>query len=119
MPVSMPGDCCWLLTIYFLQDMRMPGVQSVALSSRVPLAMGGTSTSVKPEGYVEQPNESMEVQVGIVSPNLLRTMQIPLLRGREFTPDDTRKTQRVAIVNENFVERYWPHQEAIGKQLHS
>jgi predicted permease len=97
----------------------LPGVQSVALSSRVPLAMGGTSTSVKPEGYVEQPNESMEVQVGIVSPNLLRTMQIPLLRGREFTADDTRKTQRVAIVNENFVERYWPSQEAIGKQVHS
>src|SRR3984957_12186129 len=97
----------------------LPGVQSVALSSRVPLAMGGTSTSVKPEGYVEQPNESMEVQVGLVSPNLLKTMQIPLLRGREFTADDTRKTQRVAIVNQNFVERYWPHQEAIGKQVHS
>ena len=97
----------------------LPGVQSVALSSRVPLGMGGGSTSLKPEGYVEQPNESMEVQVGIVTPNFLKTMQIPLVRGREFTADDTRKTQRVAMVNQTFVDRYWPHQEAIGKQVHS
>lgn len=97
----------------------LPGVRSVALSSRVPLAMGGGSTSVKPEGYVEQPNESMEVQVGIVSSNYLKTMEIPLVRGREFTAEDTQKTQRVAMVNENFVDRYWPHQEALGKQVHS
>ena len=97
----------------------LPGVQSAALSSRVPLAMAGGSTSVKPEGYVEQPNESMEVQVGIVTPNFLKTMQIPLLSGREFTAEDTQKTQRVAMVNENFVERYWPRQDAIGKQVHS
>jgi predicted permease len=97
----------------------LPGVQSVALSSRVPLAMAGGSTSVKPEGYVEQPNESMEVQDGIVTANFLKTMQIPLLSGREFTAGDTRKTQRVAVVNQNFVDRYWPHQNAIGKQVHS
>ncbi len=97
----------------------LPGVQAVALSSRVPLAMAGSSTSVKPEGYVEQPNESMEVQDGIVTANFLKTMQIPLLSGREFTAGDTLKTQRVAVVNQNFVDRYWPHQQAIGKQVHS
>jgi predicted permease len=97
----------------------MPGVQSVALSNRVPLSMGGGSSSVKPQGYVEQPNESMEVQVGLVSPNFLQTMQIPLLSGREFKPEDNAKAQRVAVVNQQFVDRYWPHQEAIGKQVHS
>jgi len=97
----------------------LPGVQSVALSSRVPLALAGGSTSVKPEGYVEQPNESMEVQDGIVTANFLKTMQNPLLSGREFTAQDTLKTQRVAIVNQNFVDRYWPHQDPLGKQVHS
>ena len=56
----------------------LPGVQSVALTSRIPLAFGGGSTSVKPQGYVEKLDESMEVQVGIVSPEFLKTMQIPL-----------------------------------------
>jgi predicted permease len=97
----------------------LPGVESVALSNRVPLSLGGPSTSVKPEGYVEQPNESMETQVGIVTPNFLKTLQNPLVSGRDFTVEDTRKTQRVAMVNEYFADRYWPHQQPLGKQVHS
>jgi putative ABC transport system permease protein len=97
----------------------LPGVESVALSNRVPLSIGGGSTSVKPEGYVEQPNESMEVQYSIVTPNLLKTLQNPLVSGRDFTAEDTRTTERVAMVNEYFVERYWPHQQGLGKQVHS
>src|SRR5262249_3761572 len=43
----------------------LPGIESVALTSRVPLAFGGGSTSVKPEGYVSRADESMETQVAI------------------------------------------------------
>jgi predicted permease len=97
----------------------LPGIQSVALSSRIPLGFGGGSTSVKPEGYVLQPNESMETQVAIITPNYFKTMQIPIAKGRDFTLQDTKSSQRAVIVNETFVERYWPDQEAVGKQLNS
>ena len=97
----------------------LPGVQSVALSSRVPLGFGGGSTSVKPEGYVLRPNESMETQVANITPNYFQTMQIPIVKGRDFTLQDTKGSQRVVIVNETFVDRYWPNQEALGKQLNS
>ncbi len=97
----------------------LPGVQSVALSSRVPLGFSGGSTSVKPEGYVPQANESMETQDAIITPNYLKTMEIPIVKGRDFTLQDTMTSQRVAIVSETFVDRYWPHQEAVGKQLNS
>jgi putative ABC transport system permease protein len=97
----------------------LPGVQSAALTSRVPLAFGGGSTSVTPEGYVEHPNESMETQVGIVTPNHFKVLELPLVKGRDFTSQDTKTTQRVAIVNEYFVDRYWAHQEALGKQVRS
>ena len=96
-----------------------PGIQSVALSSRVPLGFGGGSTAVNPEGYVSQTNESMETQVAIVTPNYFQTLQIPLVKGRDFTPRDTKSSQRVVIVSETFVNRYWPNQEALGKQLNS
>jgi putative ABC transport system permease protein len=96
-----------------------PGIQSVALSSRVPLGFGGGSTAVNPEGYVSQANESMETQVAIVTPNYFQTLQIPLVKGRDFTPRDTKSSQRVVIVSETFVNRYWPNQEALGKQLNS
>jgi predicted permease len=97
----------------------LPGIQSVALSTRVPLGFDGGSTSVKPEGYVSQANESMETQVAIISPNYFQTMQIPMVKGRDFTLRDTKSSQRVAIVSETFVNRYWPNREAVGKQLNS
>ncbi len=97
----------------------LPGIQSVALSSRLPLLLSPDSTSVKPEGYVSQANESMETSMAIITPNYFRTMQIPIVKGRDFTPQDTKSSQRVVIVNEAFVNRYWPHQEALGKQLNS
>jgi len=96
-----------------------PGVQSVALSDRVPLTFPGASTSVKPEGYVVSPNESMETQDAVVSPNYLHTMQISLVEGRDFTAQDTKATQPVVIVSQAFANRYWPGQEAVGKQLNS
>jgi len=97
----------------------LPGIESVTLSSRVPLGFGGGSTAVNPEGYVAQANESMETQVAIITPNYFQTMQIPIVKGRDFTLQDTKSAQRVVIVSETFVKRYWPNQEAVGKQLNS
>jgi predicted permease len=97
----------------------LPGVQSVSLSDRVPMGFGGGSTSVKPEGYVSQPNEVMETQAAVITPNYFKTMQIPIVKGRDFSQQDTKSSQRAAIVSEAFAERYWPHQEALGKQLNS
>src|SRR5467141_3273621 len=97
----------------------LPGIQSVALSSRVPLGFGGGSTAVNPEGYVSQANESMETQVAIITPNYFQTLQIPMVKGRDFTLQDMKNSQRVVIVSEAFVNHYWPNQEALGKQLNS
>jgi predicted permease len=97
----------------------MPGVESAALSERVPLAFYRSSTSVKPEGYVSRANENMETQFDAITPNYFRTMQFPIVKGRDFTAEDTRSSQRVAIVSEAFVNHFWPHQEALGKQFDS
>jgi predicted permease len=97
----------------------LPSVQSVALTNRMPLGLGGGSTSVKPEGYVSKSNESMETQVAVVTPDYFKTMQIPLLKGRDFTLQDTKSSQRAVIVSQAFVDRYWPNQEGLGKRLNS
>jgi hypothetical protein len=44
-------------------------------------------------------------------------MKIPLLKGRHFTPQDREGTLPVVIVNETFVRRSWPGQEALGKRI--
>jgi predicted permease len=95
----------------------LPGVQSVTLANWVPLGFNFRSTSIQPEDYVAQPHESMETISAIVGPNYMHTMEIPLLAGREFTPQDTDKATRVAVINEALAERYWPRQNPIGKRL--
>jgi len=59
----------------------------------------------------------METQVAIVSPKYFQTLQMPLAKGRDFTPQDGADGQRVIIVNETFADRYWPQQEPLGKQV--
>ncbi len=97
----------------------LPGAQSVSMSSWVPLGFQLSSSITQPEGYVAQPHESMDVPNANVGPNYLRTMQIPVVEGREFTPEDKEGSQPVVVVNQEFVRRYWPGQDAIGKKLNA
>ena len=55
----------------------------------------------------------------MITPNYFKTMQIPIVKGRDFSPQDIKSSQRAVIVSEAFAKRYWPHQEALGKQLNS
>jgi len=95
----------------------LPGVESVTLADFSPLSFSIHSDDVLPDGYLPKPGESMEISRAIVSPNYLRTMRIPIIAGREFTEQDMEESQRVAIVNQQFVDRYWPGQDAIGKRI--
>jgi predicted permease len=95
----------------------LPGIESVTLADFSPLSFTIHSDIIHPDGYLPQPGESMEVSRGIVGPNYLRTMRIPILAGRDFTEQDMESSQRVAIVNQALVDRYWPGQNAVGKRI--
>jgi putative ABC transport system permease protein len=45
------------------------------------------------------------------------TFGIPLIRGRNFTPDEQLENRLVVIVSKNLADRYWPGQDPIGKRL--
>ncbi|HKF53064.1 MAG TPA: ABC transporter permease [Candidatus Acidoferrales bacterium] len=97
----------------------IPGVQSATIADWIPLGFDIDTNTIQVEGYVPRPHESMEIQYADVGPHYLQTMQTPLLSGRDFTPADIDGSQRVAVVNAAFAERYWPHQQAIGKKLNA
>jgi len=52
-----------------------------------------------------------------VSPGFLKTLEIPLLSGRDFTRNDTEASPRVAIVNQTFVRRFLGSADPVGKTL--
>ncbi len=95
----------------------IPGVESATLSGTVPLGFASNSYTVQPEGYVPKLHEGMDVRYDDVAPDYFRTMRIPLIAERGFKASDTDKSQLVAVVNQAFAERYWPHQQALGKRL--
>jgi len=52
-----------------------------------------------------------------VSPDLFRTMEIPVSKGRPFNEHDDQKAQRVIIINETLARRYFPGEDPIGKRM--
>jgi predicted permease len=95
----------------------LPGVDSVSLADFSPLSFSIHTDYLQLEGYVPQPHESMEISRAIVGPNYFRTLRTSVISGREFTAADTVDSQLVAVVNQAFVDRYWPGEDAIGKQV--
>jgi predicted permease len=95
----------------------LPGVRSASLATWLPLGFTWSSFKIQAEGYVPQHDESMEIGTAFVGPNYLKTMEIPLQSGREFTAQDTETKQPVVVINQAAADRYWPHQDAIGKRL--
>lgn len=95
----------------------LPGVQSSSLAGTLPLSLVRDTEMVKLEGYVPQLREDMDIRSDTVGPDYLRTMQIPLVAGREFTVHDDESSQPVVMVNQALVDRYWPNQDAIGKRV--
>jgi putative ABC transport system permease protein len=96
----------------------LPGVTSVALSSRIPLDRGVDVSSVSPEGYQFEPGrERVAVFSAVVDEHYFDTMNIAIVRGRAFTSDDKDNSRRVVIVNEEFGKLYWPNQDPIGRKV--
>jgi predicted permease len=95
----------------------LPGVESVTLADFSPLSFSIHSDYLQIQGYVPQPHEWMEISRAMVGPNYFRTLHTSVISGREFTEADTRDSQLVAVVNQAFVDRYWPGEIAIGKQV--
>jgi putative ABC transport system permease protein len=95
----------------------LPGVESVAVVSRAPLAGGGGSNGLLAEGKPFDPANLVDSRLQIVSPSYLSTARVPLKAGRDFTPQDTRDRVLVTIVNETLARTMWPGENPIGKRF--
>jgi macrolide transport system ATP-binding/permease protein len=95
----------------------LPGVRAVSTVNRPGLDFDGTRRSVDIEGYHPQRGEITEIAFNLVGPHYFRTMETPLLRGRDFTERDVAGAHGVVIINETLARRFFPGQDALGKRL--
>ena len=96
----------------------LPGVQATGSIHHLPLAGYAWYANVDIEGQVRAPGEApLRSGWRVISGDYLQAMGIPLLRGRGFTPADTREAPAVAIVSEAFAREAWPNEDPIGKRF--
>jgi predicted permease len=94
----------------------LPGVQSVALGSIVPLSGSRRTSGVRIEGRPVVARSPV-IDSDIVSPGYFRTVGMSLLRGRDFQETDRLQSPHVIVINESMAKRYWPNQDPIGKRI--
>ncbi len=94
----------------------IPGVESVGLTTSLPIGDGDGTTTFN---YVGRPNNGApkEVATRYVSPDYMATLKTALKSGRYFTGDDDLSHSKVVIVNRTLAEEYFPGENPVGKQI--
>jgi putative ABC transport system permease protein len=116
-----PGDKGPIFYRELLTALRAaPGVRDAAASSGIPFGAGNyTRTPIVTTGPSPlPPDTAIPTDWRIVTPGFFRTMNIPLLRGREFTDGDTPVSQQVVIVSQTTAKSFWGDRDPIGRTLH-
>jgi len=97
-----------------------PGIETAATISTLPLQHGlMTFFNVEGNTEAEGANARGMAQWRMIASDYFKAMGIPLVRGRTFTETDTTDSQRVIIVNEALVRKYFPNEDPIGRGLQS
>jgi putative ABC transport system permease protein len=74
--------------------------------------------AIVPQGFQFPAGKDSATEASsIVDEHYFDAIRVPIVKGRAFRTNDTPQAPRVAIVNEAFVDRYWPNQDVIGKRF--
>jgi predicted permease len=95
----------------------MPGVLAASTTYSPPLAGNDFWTTVVPEGVDPESPDADEAGMVIVRDGYFEANGIPLLRGRDFGPQDRLGEPLVAVVNETMAEGLWPGEDPLGKRF--
>ena len=97
---------------------QQPGIVSAGTITNVPLSGDSGKTAVTPKGYVLPPGQSVHGHYSYgVHGDYFSVLGIPLREGRFLTSEDSRRSERVCLVDEDLVRRYWPNGGAIGQRI--
>ena len=95
----------------------LPGVESVSMGQFLPWWPTRMRPVAAPGQMPERDEDKLQVEHDIVAPNYLRTLQIPLISGREFDEGDRKETPKVVVINESLASTLFPNSDAIGNSI--
>lgn len=95
----------------------LPAIEAAAAIDNLPLE-GGSNQPIQIEGRpVQAMADQPEVSVRVITPQYLKTMHIPLLRGRDFGDQDNADSPGAILISQTLAQRFWPNQDPIGKHV--
>jgi putative ABC transport system permease protein len=119
MPGSAKRSTQAQITAYLREVRRrietIPGVESAGFTNHIPIVFKGDVSGVGAEGH--GPKERFQCNSRVAGPGYMRTMGIPILRGRDIADTDVDGAPLVALVNETLARAAWPNQDPIGRRL--
>lgn len=99
------------------QLQSLPNVESASFGQLMPWWESWEDWIALPGQNAQKQASRIDVHYNSIAPGYLKTLKIPLLRGREFTEQDREGTPNVVIVNETLARELWPNREALGQTL--
>ncbi len=95
----------------------VPGVHFASVVNSLPIAGGvGTDFAIVGRPPVK-PEDEPSADIRVIDAAYLRTMQIPLLRGREFSERDSAAAPKAMLINQTMADKFWPGQDPVGSRV--
>ncbi len=96
----------------------LAGVESASMTNHIPLAGDEWGYSFYIQGRpMPRPGDAPKAIYRVVMPGYFRTMGVPFMKGRDVSSGDTLGQTGVVIVNQWLADKYFPHEDPIGKQI--
>ncbi len=93
-----------------------PGIENVGIVNQLPLAGASWSSQFQAEGWPPD-RIGFDILHRQVDPGYFATLDIPVIRGRLFGPDDGPESPLVVVVNETFARQHFPGEDPIGQRI--
>jgi predicted permease len=97
----------------------LPGLEQSAIAGNdtLPMNSGRNYSPFSIEGRPTDSERSPVADIAVVDTQYFRTMEVPLMAGRNFSATDTSSTQAVAVIDQTLARRYWRDQDPLGQQV--
>jgi putative ABC transport system permease protein len=95
---------------------NLPGVQGVGVTSALPIGGSGGTIRFVVQGRPTAQGQEDECDIITATPGYFSTLKVPLISGRVFSATDKLEAPWVTMVNQAFVNKYFPNEEAVGKR---
>lgn len=103
----------------FRRISAIPGVEQASISGNdtLPMNSGRNYSQFTIEGRAPEPEGQRTADIAVVDTNYFRTMEVPLIAGRNFMSSDRYQTRAVAVIDQTLAKRYWPNEDPVGQEI--